>query len=55
LIYVPGLLWLGTLFGWDKPIIEWGLAPFVLGDLAKLALAAALMPLTWKLLGRNNG
>ena len=55
LIYVPGLLWLGTLFGWDKPIIEWGLAPFVLGDLAKLALAAALMPLTWKLLGRHKG
>ena len=52
LIYVPGLLWLGILFGWDKPIIEWGLTPFVLGDLAKLALAAALMPITWKLLGR---
>ena len=55
LIYAPGLLWLGTLFGWDKPIIEWGLAPFVLGDLAKLALAAALMPITWKLLGRPKG
>ena len=55
LIYVPGLLWLGTLFGWDKPIIEWGLAPFVLGDLTKLALAAALMPLMWKLLGRPKG
>lgn len=52
LIYLPGLLWLGTLFGWDKPILEWGLFPFVLGDLTKLALAAALMPLTWKLLGR---
>jgi biotin transport system substrate-specific component len=55
LIYAPGLLWLGTLFGWDKPIIEWGLAPFVLGDLTKLALASALMPLTWKLLGRPRG
>ena len=55
LIYVPGLLWLGTLFGWDKPIIEWGLAPFVLGDLTKLALAAALMPLMWKLFGRYKG
>jgi biotin transport system substrate-specific component len=53
LIYVPGLLWLGILFGWDKPIIQWGLAPFVFGDLAKLALAAALMPLTWKLFGRR--
>lgn len=52
LIYLPGLLWLGTLFGWDKPILEWGLFPFLLGDLAKLGLAAALMPLSWKLLGR---
>jgi biotin transport system substrate-specific component len=52
LIYVPGLLWLGTLFGWDKPILEWGLLPFVLGDITKLALVAAFMPLAWKLLGR---
>ena len=52
LIYVPGLLWLGTLFGWDKPILEWGLLPFVLGDMTKVALAAAFMPLAWKLLGR---
>lgn len=52
LIYLPGLLWLGTLFGWDKPILEWGLFPFVLGDLAKLGLAAALMPFAWKMLGR---
>jgi len=55
LIYAPGLLWLGILFGWDKPIIEWGLTPFMLGDLAKLALAATLMPLAWKLLGRPKG
>lgn len=55
LIYLPGLLWLGILFGWDKPIIQWGLAPFILGDLVKLALAAALMPLAWKLFGRHKG
>jgi len=48
LIYVPGLLWLGALFGWDKPILEWGLIPFVLGDLTKLALAAAILPLVWR-------
>ena len=52
LIYVPGLLWLGALFGWDKPILEWGLLPFLLGDLVKLALAALLLPLAWKALGR---
>ncbi|MDJ0683295.1 MAG: biotin transporter BioY [Alphaproteobacteria bacterium] len=53
LIYAPGLLWLGTLFGWDKPILAWGLTPFLIGDLVKLALAAALLPLAWKLLGRK--
>ncbi len=52
IIYVPGLLWLGGLFGWDKPILEWGLYPFILGDLTKLALAAAVLPLTWRWLGR---
>jgi biotin transport system substrate-specific component len=53
IIYVPGLLWLGGLFGWDKPILEWGLTPFILGDAMKLTLAAVLMPLAWKLLRRS--
>ena len=52
-IYVPGLLWLGTLVGWDKPVLEWGLTPFLLGDLTKLALAAAILPATWKLVRRS--
>jgi biotin transport system substrate-specific component len=53
IIYVPGLLWLCSLFGWDKPILEWGLTPFILGDAMKLTLAAVLMPLAWKLLRRS--
>ena len=53
LIYVPGLLWLGAVFGWDKPILEWGLTPFILGDVTKLALAAIVLPMTWKLFARN--
>lgn len=51
LIYIPGLLWLGQLYGWDKPILEWGLTPFLLGDALKLALAAAIFPVLWKLVG----
>ena len=51
LIYVPGLLWLGQLYGWDKPILEWGLTPFLIGDLLKLALAAVILPAVWKLVG----
>ncbi len=52
LIYVPGLLWLGVLYGWDKPILEWGLTPFIIGDFMKLALAAILLPVIWKLVGK---
>ncbi len=55
LLYVPGLLWLGTLYGWDKPILEWGLTPFVVGDLMKLALAALLLPAAWKMVGKARG
>ncbi len=51
MIYVPGLLWLGQLYGWDKPILEWGLTPFLIGDGLKLLLAAVVLPLVWKLVG----
>lgn len=55
LIYVPGLIWLGMLYGWDKPILAWGLTPFLLGDAIKLALAALMLPLVWKVVGRARG
>ncbi len=55
LIYAPGLTWLGMLYGWDKPILEWGLTPFLIGDALKLALAAALLPALWKLVGNARG
>ena len=55
LIYVPGLLWLGELYGWDKPILQWGLTPFLVGDAIKLALAALILPAAWKLVGRAHG
>lgn len=51
LLYVPGLLWLGQLYGWDKPILAWGLTPFLLGDALKLLLAAVILPVVWKLIG----
>ena len=55
LIYVPGLLWLGQLYGWDKPILQWGLTPFLVGDALKLVLAAVLIPGLWKLVGNARG
>ena len=37
-IYILGVLWLGALIGWDKPILEFGVYPFLLAELFKLAL-----------------
>ena len=53
LIYLPGLGWLGMLYGWDKPILEWGLTPFLIGDALKLVLAALLLPISKSKAERN--
>ena len=39
-IYMLGLLWLGTLIGWDKPIIALGAQPFLLAEIFKIVLLA---------------
>ena len=41
-IYLLGLLWLGTLIGWDKPIFALGAKPFLLAELFKVVLLALL-------------
>ena len=41
-IYIFGVLWLGTLIGWDKPIIAFGVTPFLLAELFKISLLAIL-------------
>tara|TARA_B100000902_G_scaffold376173_1_gene406918 strand:- start:54 stop:605 length:552 start_codon:yes stop_codon:yes gene_type:complete len=41
-IYILGLLWLGTLIGWDKPIIALGAQPFLLAEIFKIVLLALL-------------
>lgn len=51
ILYAPGLLWLGQLYGWDQPILAWGLWPFLVGDALKLALAALLFPMAWRMVG----
>ena len=42
-IYILGILWLGTLIGWDKPIFELGVAPFLLAEVFKIALLTILI------------
>ena len=43
-IYLLGLLWLGTLIGWDKPIFKLGVQPFLLAELFKVLILALLIP-----------
>jgi len=44
LIYIFGLIWLGTLIGWDKPIFKLGAQPFLLAELFKILLLLFLIP-----------
>lgn len=43
-IYFFGILWLGNLIGWDKPIFKLGAQPFLLAELFKMLLLAFLIP-----------
>ena len=38
-IYIFGIIWLGTLIGWDKPIIQLGVTPFLIAELLKILIA----------------
>ncbi|MEO1065757.1 MAG: biotin transporter BioY [Pseudomonadota bacterium] len=60
-LYAVGLTWLAAPFlplgefggiGWEKSI-QFGLLPFWIGDLAKIALAALLFPMIWKWIGNR--
>ena len=42
LIYILGMLWLGNLIGWDKPIFSIGATPFLLAELFKIILLTLL-------------
>ena len=45
IIYVLGVVWLGTLIGWDKPIIELGVTPFLLAEIFKIVLLSLIVTL----------
>ena len=58
-IYLFGLPWLAFALGSFgaandvASVAAAGLAPFILGDVIKMAVAAALLPLAWKFLGKK--
>ena len=44
-----GALWLGYLFGMDKAF-AYGIGPFIVTDLMKIAIAACIVPALWSIL-----
>ena len=43
-IYLLGIVWLGYLIGWDKPIFKLGAEPFLLAELLKIIILTILIP-----------
>ncbi len=37
-IYILGVLWLGTIIGWDKPVLSLGVYPFLLAEITKILI-----------------
>lgn len=56
LIYAVGVPWLAASAGMELGVaVEKGLAPFLLGDAIKLALAAAVFPSAWWYVNHGRG
>jgi len=48
-IYILGILWLGTLIGWEKPLFQLGVQPFLLAELFKILIILISFPQIKKL------
>ena len=48
-IYISGILWLGSLIGWDKPIVQLGVTPFLLAEIFKISLLTILAKQIFKI------
>jgi biotin transport system substrate-specific component len=54
-IYAIGLPWLTVALGVDLATgLELGVTPFLIGDALKIALAAGLLPIAWRLAGDSR-
>jgi len=47
-IYFFGIIWLGLLLGWEKPLFKIGAQPFLLAELFKISILTLLSPLILK-------
>ncbi len=53
IIFAVGVAWLSTIMGGVEKAVAAGFQPFLVGAVVKIALAAAILPLVWKLLPRR--
>ncbi len=49
IIYLFGILWLGILIGWEKPIFSLGVAPFLHAELFKILILTLICKFILKL------
>ena len=49
IIYIFGLLWLGSLIGWDKPVFQFGAQPFLLAELFKMLILSIIAGSLYKI------
>ena len=54
IIYAFGLLQLGIVIGWDKPVLQLGMYPFLFGDLLKIVLAMVVLPGAWQAIKKTT-
>lgn len=55
IVYLTGLIWLQAVLDTNlERTLELGLYPFLVGDVVKVYLAAALLPAAWRLAGRRS-
>ena len=48
-IYILGVIWLGILIGWEKPLFKLGVQPFLLAELFKILILLFLTPTLLKI------
>jgi biotin transport system substrate-specific component len=53
-LYIPGLIWLSTFVGGFGKAVEYGLTPFMAGDIVKAFIATLGFPAIWSLLGHKS-
>ena len=53
IIYLCGASWLASFIGLEKAV-SFGVLPFIYGDLLKLVIAAAALPMAWSMIGCRN-